>query len=78
VALPIWRLWDSERSNYNAENTLLFLDSSIAEITNTAYDIDFLSNGFKLRTSNNDFNGSGKTMIYAAFAENPFKYARAA
>ena len=68
-----WRLWDSARSTYNAANTLLFADLSIAEISNAAYDLDFLSNGFKLRTSNSDFNGSGDTMIYIAFAENPFQ-----
>ena len=34
---------------------------------------DFLSNGFKLRTSSSaDVNGSGDTMIYMAFAESPF------
>ena len=68
-----WRLWDSARSTANPASTLLFPDSTIAEITNAAYNLDFLSNGFKLRTSNSDFNGSGHTMIYMAFAENPFQ-----
>ena len=36
-------------------------------------DIDFLSNGFKLRNSTNRFNGSGSTYIYAAFASCPFQ-----
>ena len=30
-------------------------------------------NGFKFRNSNGDFNGSGRTYIYMAFAENPFR-----
>ena len=33
---------------------------------------DFISNGFKLRTTNAAINASGGTYIYMAFAENPF------
>ena len=33
-------------------------------------DIDLLSNGFKIRTSNAQWNSG--TIIYAAFAQNPF------
>jgi len=33
---------------------------------------DILSNGFKLRGSDGDLNGSGVTYIYMTFAENPF------
>ena len=40
-------------------------------------DIDFLSNGFKIRNSDADYNESAQTFIYAAFAEMPFKYANA-
>ena len=34
-------------------------------------------NGVKIRTANGTLNSSGVTYIYAAFAENPFKYANA-
>jgi hypothetical protein len=34
--------------------------------------MDFLSNGFKLRSTNTGSNENGTTIIYAAFAENPF------
>jgi hypothetical protein len=34
---------------------------------------DFLSNGFKVRRSGVDVNKSGGTLIWAAFAENPFQ-----
>ena len=34
--------------------------------------IDFLSNGFKLRHNGSEENTSGSTMIYMAFAEQPF------
>ena len=37
-------------------------------------EIDFLSNGFKLRTVNY-VNLSGGIYVYMAFAKNPFKYA---
>ena len=39
--------------------------------------IDILSNGFRNVYNSNLTNGSGITYIYMAFAENPFKYARA-
>ena len=40
--------------------------------------VDILSNGFRLtHEDNTKFNGSGNTFIYFAWAESPFKYARA-
>ena len=72
-----WIIWDDERSPYNQVNTVLFPDSNSAESTNTAYGLDMLSNGFKMRTSNATINGSGSTYIYMAFAESPFKYSNA-
>jgi hypothetical protein len=33
--------------------------------------MDFLSNGFKMRTTDADMNGSSRTYIYAAWAEAP-------
>ena len=35
----------------------------------------FLSNGFKLKATHGNFNVSGETHIYLAWAEMPFKYA---
>jgi hypothetical protein len=67
-----WRLSDNKRDNFNsANNKNLFPSSSDAEVTSEK-DIDFLSNGFKLRTNDNGVNTSGWTIIYMAFAENPF------
>jgi len=37
---------------------------------------DILSNGFKVRETDPFLNGNTNTMIYAAFAESPFKTAR--
>ena len=42
------------------------------ENANTTYnDCDFTSNGIKIREDNGDFNESGATYIYMAFAEAP-------
>jgi hypothetical protein len=69
-----WWIWDSARNTYNAANTIIGPNTSSAEFTG-AFEIDLLSNGFKLRTANSALNGG--TVIYAAFAENPFKNANA-
>ena len=71
-----WFLHDSARSNYNVANHILFANLSSAEDSSQTY-IDFLSNGFKPRFTNTDYNTSGSTYVWAAFAEHPFKTARA-
>ncbi len=70
-----WVLHDTTRSTYNVSGQELLPDSSGAEYTFTRF--DFLSNGFKGRSTNNASNTNGDIYIYAAFAENPFQYARA-
>jgi hypothetical protein len=70
-----WGLIDSARSTYNVTSHELYANLSDAEYAVSSF--DFLSNGFKLRTSSTAYNGSGKTFIFAAFAESPFQYARA-
>jgi len=46
---------------------------STAAAQGAVYDaVDFLSNGFKIRTGRAGTNASGSTYIYMAFAENPF------
>jgi hypothetical protein len=71
-----WVMHDAERNTYNVVNLSLLADRSDAE-TDFGIDFDFLSNGFKIRSTNNPENASGGTYIYMAFAENPFKYANA-
>lgn len=68
-----WAIWDTTRNTFNAANSNLWADSAEVETTSTGYDVDILSNGFKLRTTNVARNASGGNYIYAAFAENPFK-----
>jgi len=72
-----WRLHDAVRQHVNdGGGHIILLNVSTSEVTNE-YDIDFLSNGFKLRSGDVYENGSGELVIYAAFAEAPFKYANA-
>jgi hypothetical protein len=75
-----WIAYDSSRDTYNVSNLKIALDT--AQIENgagvggpTFNMLDILSNGFKLRSANVDTNSG--TLIFAAFAESPFKYARA-
>ena len=72
-----WFIWDSARNTYNAVNNQLYPDSSSAE--QQADGLDFVSNGFKIRFSSTyaDRNANGGTYVYAAFAENPFKFSLA-
>jgi hypothetical protein len=75
-----WRVNDNKRqpANGSAFTALLLPSTSGAELTDAAnYDMDFLSNGFKLRVGDIYQNGSGSTYIYMAFAENPFVSATA-
>ena len=72
-----WLLHDTARSPENPSDELLVPNTSSAESTAAAQNIDFVSNGFKLRTSDAFYNASGGTYIFAAFAENPFKYSLA-
>ena len=67
-----WNAYDSARSEYNAADDLLRLNSNAAEVSDYSLAaIDLLSNGFKIRTSSGDWNSSGQTFIFCAFAEAP-------
>jgi hypothetical protein len=72
-----WFVHDGVRDTYNLAQKSLNPNRSVAELDNASYGIDLLSNGFKIRTTSTGWNGSAETYIYAAFAENPFQYARA-
>ncbi len=67
-----WTTYDTARDAYNASQSILIPNASSAEYSGTDVQIDVLSNGFKLRTTNADRNASGGTYIFAAFAESPF------
>ena len=69
-----WYIYDTKRDSYNPEQSLLIPNSSGAEFA--WQHVDFLSNGFKIKSGNWDWNYPGK-ILFLAFAENPFKYANA-
>ena len=61
-----WAIHDNQRSLTNPRDKELFANLSDAEGTFTA--LDFLSNGFQLKTSNSLYNASGtNNYIYMAF-----------
>ena len=70
-----WILHDTARTGYNVMGNELRPDDSTGEYAVDRFDI--VSNGFKVRSSNATLNSSGATYVYAAFAEYPFRSARA-
>jgi len=65
--------WDGNPSGY----TLSPNDSGVEGNHASAYPVDILSNGFKIRNNAATYNWNNDTLIYIAFAETPFKYANA-
>jgi len=73
AAGEFWTLSDNKRvADYNVTDARLFPNSQNAESSNGAGNIDFLSNGFKIRNSDAPMNTSSATYIYMCFASNPF------
>lgn len=72
-----WLVRDATRDTRNVvSGKNLFPNTGGAEDT-FAHDVDFLSNGFKIRGTNAVQNASGGSYIFMAFAEAPFKYSTA-
>ena len=67
-----WYTYDSGRDTFNPVASRLLLNTTDAEVLAT--DIDFVSNGFKLRypAGGGGLNSTGSTYFYMAFAEKPF------
>jgi hypothetical protein len=65
-----WWIYDTERDGLNPNED--FFDPSSTAASSTNADVDFLSNGFKLRGTDGFTNGSGVVYLYMAFAEHPF------
>jgi len=69
-----WLIWDVKRdianSTGNPMTGRLKANDTIAEVNGN--DIDFLSNGIKMRDTDGDLNENGSSHVYMAFAESPF------
>ncbi len=66
-----WIILDTKRNPINpSDERLLANSSNTASTANTM--VDFLSNGFKPRSTYGGINGASDNFIYMAFAESPF------
>jgi hypothetical protein len=72
-----WVMFDSSRNPSNLTNLGLIPNNPAVEFTGTGTSLDILSNGIKARGAGAELNVLGATYIFAAFAENPSKYALA-
>ena len=76
-----WYIWDDAREPHNPMDSWLNASGTNNETTalTSGYEqqLDFLSNGFKLKGPSGGTNSSGRTFIFIAFAETPFKYSNA-
>jgi len=72
--------WNDHKRDMNTQygnDASLYGNTTAQETTSSSLNVDFLSNGFKLRSDNSSYNGNGGVYMYMAFAERPFKYANA-
>ena len=72
-----WRIFDNKRDPLNVGYRRLQANLNYAEGTESWNEHDFVSNGFKWRVSDGGYNGTNAIYLYIAFAESPFKTARA-
>ena len=76
-AVKGWYIRDTAREPSNVMDTALLAQVPDAEVSSANYNIDYLSNGFKPRSTHASSNANGGTYLYMAFAEAPFKTANA-
>jgi len=71
-----WYLVDNKSNPFNRVNKNLFADTtgalSTAGTAASDKNMDFLSNGFKVRSTNGEINQSNEQYVYLAFSEFPF------
>jgi len=71
-----WYMYDNKRMSFNVLNDPLYANLTAAENTGSSEEIDFVSNGIKIRGAGSGTNPA-TNILYIAFAEYPFKYANA-
>ena len=69
-----WLVHDNKRDTYNPVVQILLWDDNQGEFSGANDRVDFLSNGFKVRSSNAGINGSGNDYIYMCWMDTPYKY----
>ena len=76
-----FQLLNNKRNTFNPTDIYLYVPGSGTEndgsTLSPAINVDFLSNGFKLRTTESVYNSNGGTFLYMAFATQPFKFSNA-
>ena len=73
-----WHVIDNARNPWNGGSSLrLKPNQNHVEVTGSHNVVDFLSQGFKMRNGDNNWNHTNNTIIYVAFADTPSKYSRA-
>jgi len=70
-----WVIVDNVRDPYNPVAKPLY--PNLIDVEGSYSTVDFISDGFQARGGATDINASGSTYVFAAWAQNPFKYARA-
>ena len=70
-ATGAWLMFDSAREPFNLMDLPLEADDTKAAATSSGRELDFLSNGVKLR-GNSSYLNSGHSFAYWAWAEHPF------
>ena len=78
VSGAAWWIQDNATSPFNESSGVLEPNSSDDTYTSANPNLDFLSNGFKVRNNNSMFNSTSyDPFVFLAIAENPLKYATA-
>ena len=73
-----WCIFDNKQNPDNPVNIMLLADTNgNTSAGGTGDNLDFLSNGFKIRDNSSGRNTNGGEYIYMAFAEQPFKFSNA-
>jgi hypothetical protein len=67
-----WAIFDNKRNTTNPRNNRLMANLNSAESTgSTTRVVDFLSNGFTIKSTNQDINANNDVYIYLAIAADP-------
>ena len=64
-----WVLFDNKRSPFNLVDKSLYPNRTDGDNGLSNLEVDFLSNGFKIKNSVNTINASDGTYVYMAFAD---------